>query len=158
LSCNAGPGTPAERAAPIEREVSTREAKAKWCGYELATAERQNVPDRSRTAANMKRLSLWVRTPHEPIGRLQDGVPLDHLSSADLAKSATAVGDGQFDIAYNVQCPAMSAGKVAAMSDCWSAHRCLMRLNTRWRQPRRLKAPWRRAALPATRHPHGCTR
>src|ERR1019366_2102844 len=36
LSCNAGPGTPAERASPIEREVSTREAKAKWCGYELA--------------------------------------------------------------------------------------------------------------------------
>jgi hypothetical protein len=66
------------------------------------TAERQNVPDRSRTAAKVKRLSLWVGTPHEPIGRLQDGVPLDHLSSADLAISATAVGNGQFDIVYDV--------------------------------------------------------
>jgi hypothetical protein len=42
---------------------------------------------------------------------------MDHLSSADLAIIAAAVGDGQFDIAYNVQCRAMSAGKIAAMSD-----------------------------------------
>jgi hypothetical protein len=77
--------------------------------------------------------SFWVGLLHKPIGRLQDRVPLDYLSSANLAINAATVGDGQFDIAYYVQRPAMSAGKIAAMSGC--RHLYTMRLGAGGRHP-----------------------
>jgi hypothetical protein len=53
----------------------------------------------------------------------------------NLAINAATVGDGQFDIAYYVQCPTMSAGKITAMSGCGSRHRCTMRLCAEGRHP-----------------------
>jgi hypothetical protein len=60
-------------------------------------------------------LVLWVGALDEFVGWFPGRVPLDHLSSANLAISAAAVGNGQLDSAYYVQCAAMSTGKFAAM-------------------------------------------
>jgi hypothetical protein len=95
----------------------------------LAATSAQAAPARDLTKTSL--------TPSQSASctRRERGNSLDHLSSANLAINAATVGDGQFDIVHYVQCPAMSAGKITAMSGCGSRHRCTMRLGAEGRHP-----------------------
>src|SRR5205823_2673586 len=66
---------------------------------------------------------FWVGSLHEFVGWFQGRVPLDHLSSANITINAAAVSNGQFGIAHEVMRPAVPTDEVAAIGECWRAHR-----------------------------------
>jgi hypothetical protein len=76
-------------------------------------------------AQRNSREALWVFSLgafHEPIARLQGGIPLQHPPLATLTIVATAVGNRQLDIAHGVPCSAMRTAKVNVMAKL-AAHR-----------------------------------
>jgi len=67
-------------------------------------------------------LVFWVGALHEFIGWFQGRVPLEHLSSANLAINAAAISDGQLGIPHDILCSAVSTDKIAGIGGCGGAH------------------------------------
>jgi hypothetical protein len=55
-----------------------------------------------------------VGSLYEFVGWLPEGVPLDHLPSANIAIDAAAVSNGHFSIAHEVLRPAVPTDEVTA--------------------------------------------
>ena len=86
---------------------------------------RQCWPNRIGPLNNSNRPLIGpVGSFHEPIGRLQRRVPLDHPPFTNLTIGAATVSNGQFGITHHVLCSAMPADELNVMGIFWVAHRC----------------------------------